>query len=68
MTVLRGVASEEEGRTAVREVSAKEIPFIKIWDANPLEDMRNTRTISRVYLRGHEVDREGLGARWTGGD
>ena len=31
MTVLRGVASEEEGRTAVREVSAKEIPFIKIW-------------------------------------
>ena len=68
MTVLRGVASEEEGRTAVREVSAKEIPFIKIWDANPLEDIRNTRTISRVYLRGHEVDREGLGARWTGGD
>ena len=31
MTVLRGVASEEEARTAVREVSAKEIPFIKIW-------------------------------------
>ena len=31
MTVLRGVASEGEGRTAVREVSAKEIPFIKIW-------------------------------------
>ena len=37
-----------------------------ILDANPLEDIRNTRTISRVYLRGHEVDREGLRARWTG--
>ena len=39
-----------------------------ILDANPLEDIRNTRTISRVYLRGREVDREGLRARWTGGD
>jgi len=38
-----------------------------ILDANPLEDIRNTRTISRVYLRGREVDREGLRARWTGG-
>jgi len=39
-----------------------------ILDANPLEDIRNTRTISRVYLRGRQVDREGLRARWTGGD
>ena len=31
MTVLRGVSSAEEGRTAVRQVSLKEIPFIKIW-------------------------------------
>ena len=31
MIVLRGIASEEEGRAAVREVSVKEIPFIKIW-------------------------------------
>ena len=31
MTVLRGVASEEEGRSAVRAVAGKEIPFIKIW-------------------------------------
>ena len=39
-----------------------------ILDANPLEDIRNTRTIFRVYLRGRQVDREGLRARWTGGD
>ena len=38
-----------------------------ILDANPLEDIRNTRTISRVYLRGQEVDREGLRGHWTGG-
>ena len=37
-----------------------------VLDANPLEDIRNTRTISRVYLRGREVDREGLRGQWTG--
>ncbi len=31
MTVLRGVDSEVKGRASVREVSAKEISFIKIW-------------------------------------
>ena len=39
-----------------------------ILDANPLEDIRNTQRISRVYLRGREVDREGLRARWTNGN
>jgi imidazolonepropionase-like amidohydrolase len=39
-----------------------------ILEVNPLEDIRNTRTISRVYLRGREVDREGLRARGTGGN
>ena len=29
-------------------------------DANPLENIANTRRISRVYLRGREVDRAGL--------
>ena len=45
----------------------KSADFI-VLDANPLEDIRNTRTISRVYLRGREVDREGLQRRWTGRD
>ena len=35
-------------------------------DGNPLDDIRNTRTISRVYLGGREIDREGLRGRWTG--
>ena len=38
-----------------------------VLDANPLEDIRNTRAISRVYLRGREVDRRRLRERWTGG-
>ena len=34
--------------------------------ANPLEDIRNTRTIDSVYLRGNVVDREALSAAWLG--
>jgi imidazolonepropionase-like amidohydrolase len=37
-----------------------------VLDANPLDDIRNTRTISRVYLRGNEVDRAALRRRFTG--
>ncbi len=31
-----------------------------VLDANPIEDIANTRRISAVYLRGEAVDREGL--------
>lgn len=36
-----------------------------VLNANPLDDISNTRRISRVYLRGQEVDRAALEARWT---
>jgi imidazolonepropionase-like amidohydrolase len=42
--------------------SGKSADFI-VLDANPLEDIANVRTISRVYLRGQEVDRAALRAR-----
>ena len=35
-----------------------------VLDANPLDDIRNTRKISRVYLRGDEIDRTAMRARW----
>jgi imidazolonepropionase-like amidohydrolase len=31
-----------------------------VLDANPLEDIRNTRRIATMYLAGNEVDREAL--------
>lgn len=34
-----------------------------VLDANPLDDITNTRTIEAVYLRGTAMDRDGLGAR-----
>ncbi len=37
-----------------------------VLDANPLENITNTRRISRVYSRGKEVDRSALRARFVG--
>ena len=36
-----------------------------VLDANPLDDIRNTRGISQVYLRGNEVDRDAMATRWA---
>jgi imidazolonepropionase-like amidohydrolase len=42
---------------------SKSADFI-VLDANPLDDIANTRRISKVYLRGQEVDRAALRAKW----
>lgn len=39
--------------------AGKQADFV-VLDANPLDDILNTRRISRVYLRGKEVDRQAL--------
>jgi imidazolonepropionase-like amidohydrolase len=36
-----------------------------VLDGDPLADITNTRKISRVFLRGQEVDRAALKAKWT---
>ena len=41
----------------------KSADFI-VLDANPLEKIANTRRINKVYLRGQEVDRAALKAKW----
>jgi imidazolonepropionase-like amidohydrolase len=47
--------------------AGKRASFI-VLDANPLENIRNTRRISAVYLDGVKFDREALLARWTKDD
>ncbi len=37
-----------------------------VLDANPLDDIANTRAIDAVYLRGSALDREALGAGFRG--
>jgi len=44
--------------------AGKSADFV-VLDADPLDDITNTRRISDVYLRGHEVDRAALSGRWT---
>jgi imidazolonepropionase-like amidohydrolase len=44
--------------------AGKSADFI-VLDANPLDDIANTRKIARVYIRGKEIDRAGLRAAWT---
>jgi len=46
--------------------SGKNADFL-VLDANPLDDITNTRRISRVYLQGKEVDRAALRARLKAG-
>jgi imidazolonepropionase-like amidohydrolase len=46
--------------------SGKSADFV-VLDANPLDDITNTRRISAVYLRGATVDRAAIRARLVGG-
>jgi imidazolonepropionase-like amidohydrolase len=53
---LKDVGTVEKGKSA---------DFL-VLDANPLDDITNTRRINTVYLRGTAVDRATSRARWTG--
>src|SRR6185436_12437166 len=44
----------------------KSADFI-VLDANPLDDITNTRRISQVFIRGHQVNRAALRARFAQG-
>ena len=45
-------------------IAAKKEADFNVLDANPLDDIGNTRHISAVYLRGKEVDRKALKDRF----
>jgi imidazolonepropionase-like amidohydrolase len=53
------VARVDSGMVA----TGKSADFI-VLDANPLENIANTRRINKVYLRGQEVPRAAMTAKW----
>jgi imidazolonepropionase-like amidohydrolase len=56
--------AELMGLTDLGTLAAGRRASFIVLDANPLENIRNTRKIADVYLNGVKFDREAIRAKW----
>jgi imidazolonepropionase-like amidohydrolase len=59
-------AAELLGLGDVGTLAAGKRADFLVLEANPLDDILNTRKISAVYLRGARLDRDARLAKWKG--
>lgn len=65
LVAATGNAADMAGFSDLGTVEAGKSADFVVLEANPLDDITNTRRISDVYLRGERVDRDALSAGWT---
>ncbi len=61
-------AADYLGRSDLGSLQVGKRADFLVLDANPLDDIRNTRRIAALYLDGNEIDRQAIRARLIGGD
>jgi imidazolonepropionase-like amidohydrolase len=65
LTASTRAAADVHGMSDMGTIKGGSSADFVVLDADPMVDITHTRKISRVFLRGQEVDRTGLKAKWA---